>query len=136
MGDVPFRAEREREERSAHVCHDATDDELLLSCGAHRGAEVGAVPSTVAQADILAFLKNAYNKLWLIEPEGTYFTSPFRCTTSTPGYISVISFGKGPFGPVSADVVITTGILNSLPRDAWASMLSLKTVGSISRVMP
>ena len=61
--------------------------------------------------------------------------SPFLCTTFTSGYMSRISFGTGPFGPVSADVVITTGRSNSLPMAACPRMLEKKSVVSQSRAM-
>jgi hypothetical protein len=51
--DVPFRAERQRQKRRAHVRDDASDDELLLACGADRGTHLGAVPRT-SHADMLA----------------------------------------------------------------------------------
>jgi hypothetical protein len=47
----------------------------------------------------------------------------------------VISFGKGPFGPVSALVVSTIGMSKSWAMAAWAMMLFLNSVGSKSRTL-
>ena len=41
----------------------------------------------------------------------------------------MISFGKAPFGPVSADVVKTVGRLNNFPNAACARMLLRNSVG-------
>ena len=46
---VPFFSEGEGEERGAHVCYDAPDDELLFSCCADGGAEFGTVPCAVGE---------------------------------------------------------------------------------------
>ena len=62
-----------------------------------------------------------------------YLTSPWRRMRGALGYISIISLGRGPLGPVSAEVVMMTGRSNSLPSSAWAIMLSRYRVGSQSR---
>ena len=55
---------------------------------------------------------------------------PGREMRGASGYVSINSLGKGPFGPVSKDGVMTTGMLNSLPIAAWANMEFLKWVAS------
>lgn len=47
-----------------------------------------------------------------------YLTSPWRRMKGALGYISIISLGSGPLGPVSAEVDRMTGKLNNLPSSA------------------
>lgn len=57
-------------------------------------------------------------------------TSPLRRIKGASGYMLVISLGSRPFGPVSALVVRTMGMLKALAMAACAIMLLRKTVGS------
>ena len=50
--------------------------------------------------------------------------------SGTSGYDSRNSLGRGPFGPDSADVVITTGRLCIFPIAACANIALLKRVAS------
>lgn len=58
---VALCAQREREERGAHIGGDTGDDDLLLSGGFDGGAEVRVVPST---GDELAHLSSFKVRVW------------------------------------------------------------------------
>lgn len=124
---VTLSPEREREESSAHISSDTSDDDLLLAGSLDGFAELGVVPSTIehSQSPTLYPRDHTSGK--------THLTSPFLLIKGASGYICKISLGKGPLGPVSADVVMTTGRLNSLPSSEWASTFSRYSVGSQSR---
>lgn len=104
---VAFGTEGESEESSANVGHDSSDDNLFLAGCFDSCTELRVVPCA---------------GLWSVrnteEKDSTYLTSPWRRMRGASGYISIISFGSGPFGPVSAEVVRITGKSNSLPSSA------------------
>ena len=60
-------------------------------------------------------------------------TSPCRLISAASGCMSIISLGRGPFWPVSALVVRTTGRLKTLAIAACARMLFFKATGVRSR---
>jgi hypothetical protein len=127
---VAFGAEGKSEEGSADIGGDTCDDDLLLAGGFDGGLKFRVVPGTVIMLDdCLVFV--LLSGFWL-----AYLTSPWRRISGALGYISSISLGRGPLGPVSAEVLMMTGRLKSLPTSAWAKMFCLYRVGSQSRATP
>jgi hypothetical protein len=113
---VSLGAEGERKESSADVGYDAGDNDLFLAGCADGGAEGLVVPGAVVSSENGKGGKRV--------GEGAYLTSPWRWMSGALGYSWSISLGRGPLGPWSAEVVMMTGRLKSLPSSAWAMMLS------------
>jgi hypothetical protein len=90
---------------------------------------------TAARNSALSHALCAYISIFLkrFEEEIAHLTSPPLLIYGALGNISTNSLSTGPFGPVSADDVITTGRLKSLPIVAWAFMFCLNSVASQSR---
>jgi hypothetical protein len=129
---IAFLAEGQGEEGSTDIGRNACDDDLLLAGTFDGRAYIGVVPSAEKESVPIRECVR----------EGTHLTSPWRRTIGALGYISSISyvksvgvsqlmeqraraFGRGPLGPVSAEVERSTGISKSFPSSAWAMMLFL-----------
>ena len=96
---VACSTEGQGEESSADVGGDTGEDDLLLARGFDSSTELRVIPGTKS-------VSRSSHHGGLV----THLTSPWRRMKGALGYISMNSLGRGPFGPVSAEVDRITGM--------------------------